>query len=149
MNENEIVDEHFGLVIKQVLSFNPASSHDFDDYVQAGSIGLLNAIRSYDKKKGPFDAWACRLIFQQILRHVQSSTNEESSLVEDVMQEEAGDTIWDYVPDSLTDADIFLLKLRIAGYTLEEIGEKYDKTRAWAGQNLQRIFDIIRVSNET
>ena len=47
--EEELVHEHYGLVVSQALCFLD-SSH-FDDYVQSGLIGLLKAIREHDESK--------------------------------------------------------------------------------------------------
>ena len=62
--EEKLIREHYGLVISQALYFLDDSS--FEDYIQAGLIGLLKAIRNYDENKAKFSTFATVCIRNEI-----------------------------------------------------------------------------------
>ena len=51
--ESEIIEEHAPLVVYQALKFRPNKLTNFDDYMQAGYIGLLRAVRKFDPPEIP------------------------------------------------------------------------------------------------
>ena len=65
--EAEIVDEYSPLVVSQALKFRPNKLTGFDDYMQAGYIGLLRAIRKFDSTRNTkFSTFSIICIRRQI-----------------------------------------------------------------------------------
>ena len=54
--EEELVYDHYGLVVSQALYF--LNDPNFDDYIQVGLIGLLKAIRKHNPEKSKFSTFA-------------------------------------------------------------------------------------------
>ena len=68
-NESEIVKEYSPLVVSQALKFRPNKLTNFDDYMQAGYIGLLRAIRKYDPGRNTkFSTFSVICIRRQIMK---------------------------------------------------------------------------------
>ena len=69
-----IVEANFGLVLSYCRRFTSRSSvADSDDYKAAGSLGLMEAVRTYDPSKGKFSSWAYKPIQRAVLRSVGST----------------------------------------------------------------------------
>lgn len=59
VNEDAQIEQHFPLLQAAARRFAGRFRHDYDDCLQNGAIGLLEAIRGYDESKGvPFEAFA-------------------------------------------------------------------------------------------
>ncbi|MGL5049588.1 MAG: sigma-70 family RNA polymerase sigma factor [Fusobacteriaceae bacterium] len=64
---NEMFENNIGLVYKVAYSMNFGNS-ELDDMIQNGSIGLLDAIKKWDSKKGAFSTFSFQYIKFYILR---------------------------------------------------------------------------------
>jgi DNA-directed RNA polymerase specialized sigma subunit len=76
----------------------------FEDYIQAGLIGLLRAIRTHDKDKAPFSAYANTCIKNSISKlrkklHRPSVTNKMEEFNVEFLYNNR-DAILDYLPES-------------------------------------------------
>ena len=70
----EIVEANRGLVRSYVNRFaSHTSAEDSRDFENAGLVGLVRAISTYDPAKGPFAQWAYRPIKREVLRSVHST----------------------------------------------------------------------------
>jgi RNA polymerase sigma factor (sigma-70 family) len=70
----EIVEANRGLVRSYVNRFaSHTSAEDSRDFENAGLVGLIRAINTYDPTKGPFAQWAYRPIKREVLRSVHST----------------------------------------------------------------------------
>lgn len=67
--ESKVLEENINLVYKVVHRFKPHPSK-FDDFVQEGCIGLLNAIRTYNPNKGKFSTLAYTCIRNRIIKYI-------------------------------------------------------------------------------
>ena len=78
--ENSLVLQHTGLIIVQAVLFNPTSLSDFDDYVSAGRLGLLKAIRGFNPDKNTkFSTYATTCIRREMIREAQRDKDNELS----------------------------------------------------------------------
>jgi RNA polymerase sigma-B factor len=69
----ELVDRHLPLV-RQLARRYAYTSEPFDDLVQVGSVGLLNAISRYDARVGSsFKAYAVPTILGELRRHFRDA----------------------------------------------------------------------------
>lgn len=61
MTRNDLILEHEGLVKSVAMKMVPPSNPEFDDLVQDGFIGLMEALERYDPARGKFAtfAWHC------------------------------------------------------------------------------------------
>ena len=125
--EEELVHEHYGLVVSQALSFFYSSY--FDDYIQAGLIGLLKAIRNYNSDKSKFSTFATvcirnemvtfdRKIKKKSFNNIVFDTENIEIFVRDKNKEPLPK---DWLPNSLTEEDRFIIELKLQNYTNKEI----------------------------
>ena len=150
--EEHLVLENYGLVVNQALCFL-SGSYGLDDLIQAGLIGLLKAIRTYDEEKSKFSTYANVCVRNHILKlktknkkaHVifDSSLLAKTQKVKYYIKE----SFFDYVPDSLTQEELFIIKLKLENYTSKEICDFLGCTKSVLNNKLDNIFDRIREAN--
>lgn len=148
LSEDELVRLHTGLVFVQAISFNPTTLSDLDDFVSAGRIGLLNAIRNYDHRT-KFSTFATTCIRNEIIREVNKDSsiraNKCRPLHDNDFEEQETSQLWELLPDNLTDRERLAVQYRIMeGCTLKEIGDKLGCTKQWAGQILQQAIKKVK-----
>jgi hypothetical protein len=60
-----------------------------------------------------------------------------------------GDNIIEYLPSNISKLEQKILYLRFhLGYTFDEIGNEFNKTKQWANTKFKLILDKILISNE-
>jgi RNA polymerase sigma factor (sigma-70 family) len=143
--EARLVQENIGLVISQAKKFKPTRVTDVDDYIQAGSIGLLKAIRKYDPlthKDTKLSSFAWIAILREIV-HEANKFKETTQTLEFEVPVSAIEEFKDNLPN-LSEHELEIIMLRAEGYTLKEIGAKFNKTKEWARQQLKAIIQKVR-----
>jgi len=154
--EEKLVQDHYGLVVTQALSFL-GSSH-FDDYIQAGLIGLLKAVRNHDPEKSKFSTFATVCIRNEII-NLERKLNKKSSkhvifnsdFVDKIAKAkgcENGDSIKELLPDILSEEDRFIIKLKLQNYTNKEIADFTSCSKHVLLNKIRNIIDVIREHNE-
>jgi RNA polymerase sigma factor (sigma-70 family) len=146
--ESNLVDKHFALVVHQALQFTPSGITDLDDLISVGSIGLLKAVRGFDDSRGiQFSTYATTCIRNEMMRELKKFKAVHYQLMLDVEEPEVSN-IWEFLPDYLTQVEKEILYMRLGETrTFKEIGEKMNRTKAWASAKMIEILDKIRESN--
>ena len=125
--EGQLVRENYGLVVSQALSFLSDNKISLDDYIQAGLIGLLKAIRNYDQSKSKFSTFASVCIRNEMLNLKRKSKKDLVSFNDDILQSNHPTVIisnfFEYVPDEMNKEEKFIIKLKLMNYTNSEIAE--------------------------
>ena len=143
-----MIEANMGLVSSVVETFNPTSPIDFDEYKQAGRIGLLNAIRKYDETRGKFSTIAWHNIKWEILSHIENSQSRDFSMVQEPSSGIAEEDVTEYFPESLTDKELRVLNLRKEGHTFKSIGSALGGySKSWANLIFHNGIDKIREAN--
>ena len=148
MTEEQLVDRHTPLVVSLAFLFIPTGNNDFDDLVQAGIIGLVKAIRHFDESRGnQFSTFATTLIRREILRELGRNRQiADCNLCIDVPDDES-ENLWELLPEYLNETEKEVIKLRVKGYKLREIGLEMGCSKQWANVQLQNAFEKIREAN--
>jgi len=147
--EDSLIREHYGLVISQALCF--FNDSNFEDYIQAGLIGLLRAIRTHNKEKAIFSTYASVCIKNSIskLRKKLGRINLTNKMEEFNLElpYNSKDAILEYLPESFPEEYKFIVKMRIQGYTNKEISEYTSNTKKEISEKVRRIIQILRDAN--
>ena len=150
--EEQLVREHYGLVVSQALSFLSDNKIDLDDYIQAGFIGLLKAIRNHDESKSKFSTFASVCIRNEILnlkrKHKKNTVVFDENLVTNNQPEEVINHFSDYLPDGLDEEEKFIVKLKLMNYNNAEIAEHLSCSKSTVSNRIKRITTLIKESNE-
>jgi RNA polymerase sigma factor (sigma-70 family) len=154
--EEKLVQDHYGLVITQALSFL-GDSH-FDDYVQNGLIGLLKAVRNHDPKKSKFSTFATVCIRNEIINLKRKLTKKSarhvvfnSAFVDEIVKTNGYNkesNIKEFLPDSLSEEEKFIIKLKLQNYTNKEISDFISCSRDVLLNKIRNIISIIKEHNE-
>ena len=152
--EQQLVQQHYGLVVSQALSFLQDHKNNIDDCIQAGLIGLLKAIRKYDKEKAKFSTFASVCIRNEILNwnRKENRKRKVKVLCNNTLLEKAEnafynlkDKFYEIEPDFLTDEQQIILHLKLENYTNKEIAEHLSCSK---GSLSNKIHNLIRVLKE-
>jgi len=154
--EEKLVQDHYGLVITQALSFL-GGSH-FDDYVQAGLIGLLKAVRNHDPEKSKFSTFATVCIRNAIINLRRKLTKKSarhvmfnSDFVDEIAKTSGYNkesSIKEFLPDSLSEEEKFIIKLKLQNYTNKEIADFISCSKNVLLNKIRNIISIIKEHNE-
>lgn len=147
--EDSLIREHYGLVVSQALCFLDDPS--FEDYIQAGLIGLLRAIRTHDKDKAPFSFYANTCIKNSMSKlrkklYRPSLTNKMEDFNLEFLYNNR-EAILDYLPESFPEEYKFIVKMRIEGYTNKEISEYTSSTKKQISEKIRLIIQMLRDAN--
>ena len=141
--EAGLILQNMGLVVSITQQFISKESSEYEDYLQAGSIGLLKAIRTFDPSKAVLSTWAHKHIKWEIIRHIEKlnkerkkellySQSEWITLDKTKIYTGATSYLLELLPDNLTESEREALVLRIAGYNLTEIRDILNLNNSYA-----------------
>ena len=147
--EEELIHDHYGLVVSQALYF--LNDSNFDDYIQVGLIGLLKAIREHDPERSKFSTFATVCIRNAINNLKEKDEKKDSITFEyaKVVEESynISEKISDCLPDSLTEKQVFLIKLKSQNYTNAEIADLMSITKQEVIKQIDVIIKSLRETN--
>lgn len=127
LDETRIVEDYTKLVYHIAQKFKPNNSYELEDFVQIGYMGLLKAIKKYDKTKAKFSTIAWYYIKWEIIRYL---SKKKVDLVyydgDSFCDSEAYDaeSLQDFIPFNLTQEQQTILQLRLDGFTMKQIAAK-------------------------
>lgn len=122
--ESQLVSDNLALVAHLAKKFSPRRQ-DLQDYIQAGSMGLLRAIRRHDPNLGSITTFAWNPIRWEILSYIErNQRNDEPLDGIQLLYEENDNPLWSYVPDDVSPEEQRIVEWRAEGYSFREIGEK-------------------------
>src|SRR5687767_11976578 len=117
MTETKEHAKNMGLVGRQVKCFPPNNVCDRDDYLQTGSIALLQAIRKRNPSRGKLTTYAFRSIYRDIKRKQADKFSKKPARYHDlVVWDKEG--LWEILPDNLTEQEKTCVELKLDGYSV-------------------------------
>ena len=147
--EEKLIHENYGLVVSQALCF--LDDNNFEDYIQAGLIGLLKAIRTYDENKAKFSTFASVCIRNAISTLNKKVKKLGSQNLRGVLEHDkiynSKENIEHYLPDFLSEEHKFIIKLKIQGYTNAEIGSFMSCTKKDIKCKIEIIIKLLQEYN--
>lgn len=121
---------------------------DYDDYKQVGYIAMLNSLKLYDPTKGDIEHYLRKAVKQNIVKEFVKFSKGPITITYNDSPIQEDDDFEEIIPDSLTERQYKILLMRVQGYTLENIGDSFFKTKEWARQQLETIYQKIQEANE-
>lgn len=147
--EEQLVLDNMGLVVSLAKSFRPPNPTELDEYIQLGRIGLFKAIRKHDPSKAKLSTLAWLYIRWEIIRYIES---QNKNITLPLLTDKSYDvdmSIWEVLPDSLTDIEKQVVALRLEGRTFKDIGKKLgDYSRGWANTLYTRAIKKANEANQ-
>jgi len=148
--EEKMIHEHYGLVVSQALYFLDDSN--FDDYIQAGSIGLLKAIRNHNKDKAKFSTFAAVCIKNEMKNLNKKLKNHRSKNFTNTRRQDRQynikDALSDCLPDFLSEEYRFIISLRVQNYTNAEIADFIGCSKKEVKEKISLIIKILKEHNK-
>lgn len=149
LTENELIIKYRPLVTKYAKKFqNNDKFLALNDLIQIGNIGLLKAIRSFDKNKKTVLA---TLAITCIKNELINATCKRRNLVIPgyVYNEEApiDININEYLPACLTEVERELITLKLQDYSYSQIGKIKGMSKCKVYNIFKIMYKKIRESN--
>ena len=152
--EDQLIRNNYGLVVSQALSFLSKNS-SLDEFIQAGLIGLLRAIRQHDEDIAKFSTYATVCIRNEIQKLKSKNKDKDvkvffdNNLLAKSLKDKyyIKESFFDYVPDYLSEEENIILKLKLENYTNAEICDFLNCTRVVLNKKLETLFEKIREAN--
>lgn len=140
---------NFGLVVSQAVSFKPSSREEMDEFVQAGSVGMLKALKRYDPKRGRLSTYCIFCIRKAIELYIRKQRKyEEICQLESDIAYNYSERLEDYLPDTIGDIEKRLLNMSMEGYSYKQIAKKTGINRDVIRNIMNQIYANIREVNE-
>lgn len=149
-NEELLIRENTGLIIHIAKIFRPRNPLELDEFVQLGRIGLLKAIRRYNSDKGSLSNYAWHCISGEIKRHLSKERKYEANkrIGESEGALEPNTSLWEYLPESLTETEKEVIQRRLENNTFGQIGELLGGyKKGWANKVYHGAIKKIRAAN--
>lgn len=150
--ETRLISDNMGLVASIAKKFNPKTQDELDDLIQAGTIGLLKAVRKFDETKAVLSTWAYRPIRWEIIDYLKRSKIVGKQVKISPVNEPAytitEEILSNYEPASLTDEEREILILISSSYNIREISSIMNITEYSVSKLLKIAADKIKEANE-
>ena len=159
--EEQLILENMGLVVSLARSFKPQSPLELDDYIQSGRIGLWKAIQKHNPDKGALSTIAWYYIRWEIIRNMNKGNKlkerefkvvnftDLSSDLPKIIRDKNYENILDELePNNLTEKEKGVLRLRVCGYTMKDIGQHFNHSRGWANETFKSAIKKIKHANQ-
>lgn len=128
---NELALKYQKLVFRIAHNFHPKNETELDEYISCGYLGLVNAKRKHNPKRGKLSTFAWYTISSAILNYIQKQ-NKHNKLHFNALIDKEASTVSDIselFPDDLTPDEIEVVMLRSEGNTYQKIANKLDYSR--------------------
>ena len=159
--EEQLISDNMGLVVSLARSFKPKTALELDDYIQSGRIGLWKAIQKHNPKRGALSTIAWYYIRWEIIRNMRKNHRlkdkefkvinftDLSSEWPKIIKDKRYETILDELePNNLTEKERAVLRLRVCGYTMKDIGKHFNHSRGWANETFKSAIKKVKNANQ-
>ena len=147
--EEKLIRENYGLVVSQALYF--LGDPNFEDYIQAGLIGLLKAVRNHNEDKAKFSTFATVCVRNEIKNLSTKSRKHGAknyrSVKEKDRQYDKKEALSECLPEFLSEEYKFIISLKIQNYTNKEISELISCSKAEVKEKIELIIKLLKEYN--
>ncbi len=142
--EDDLIESNRGLVKSIVQKFKPRNANQFDEYEQAGLIGLFKAIRKFDPTKGKLSTYAFYYIAGEIREYIAQEKFHMYKPYEVLLKKcyKIQERIYECI-DTLSEIENSILEMRIKGYSFSEIGKIHGRDKSWANAEYRKLLKRI------
>ena len=155
--EEQLIQQHYGLVVAQALAFTNDDRGALEDYIQVGLIGLLKAIRKYDKAKAKFSTFASVCIKNELINFANRSLKKNKKVKimynTDLMSNLSENAKYYYLEKEnlfeiehglLTEEQKFILRRKMENHSNREIAEEIGCSKGSLKNKFRQIIKLLR-----
>ena len=109
----------------------------------------LSNIDNYNPDKGSLSTYIYNYARWEIGRYLykRKHSNKPLPIHDNVMVATIDENIWEYIPESLSNDESAVIKLKLQRHTYVDIGKKLGYSRGWANNVFKRAVNKINESN--
>ncbi|HAE75102.1 MAG TPA: hypothetical protein DCG52_01785 [Alphaproteobacteria bacterium] len=154
--EEQLILKHYGLAVSQALRFIGNDKQLLEDYIQVGLIGLLKAVRKYDKNRSKFSTFATTCIKNELINFVNRSLKRDkkinviynSDLLSTLSEKYVADPTdcFETINDLFTEEQRFIITKKIQNIPDEEISQAIGCSNIAFKDKIRDIIDTIKGS---
>ena len=155
--EEQLIQQHYGLVVSQALTFASDDRGALEDYIQVGLIGLLKAIRKYDEAKAKFSTFASVCIKNELINFsnrslkrnkkvkIMYNTDLVSNLSENAKYYYLDkEHLFEIEHELLTKEQKLILKRKLENHSNREIAEEIGCSKGSLKNKFRQIIKLLR-----
>lgn len=140
-----LVNENIGLLVSIAKQFNPKNHTELENYISAGSLGIVRAAYTFDISRGVFSTHATHCIKNEILKYIKYEKKHIHCLpIEDTPYEETNSIINDILPTCLTTEEKQIVLMKRGGYSNKDICLSLDISKAKLKIKIKKLLSKIR-----
>lgn len=144
----ELFEANYGLLVSQAISFRPRNQDELDDFIQAGSIGMINAIKTYNPKMSALSTHICNCVKNSIINFIKANKKHKAFDINNNIEQKSSDLLFEYLPDNLTDIDYLIINMKLQGLTRKEMAKQLNCKENNVKYKVKKTFEKIRNANE-
>lgn len=141
-----LFEENMGLITSVVQSFRPKNHEERDELLQIGRIGLWKAHLKYDGRSA-FSTCAWNYIRWEILRYFKRNKIQSDISLDTDIPNTHTESLWEYLPDSLSEKEKTVLHLKLEGNSFIDIGKRLGYSKGWANNIYRTAVEKIKEAN--
>ena len=155
--EEQLIQQHYGLVVSQALTFASDDRGALEDYIQVGLIGLLKAIRKYDEAKAKFSTFASVCIKNELINFSNRSLKRNKKVKimynTDLVSNLSENAKYYYLDKEhlfeiehalLTKEQKLILKRKLENHSNREIAEEIGCSKGSLKNKFRQIIKLLR-----
>lgn len=150
---NSIINENIALIKSVVRRFKPKGKLEYDEYIQAGRLGLWKAAQKHIPEKGALSTIAVKRITWEILAILKKKKKDlerkEKSKEKPIKEEsECSDSYLNMLPDTLTNEEKSVLNLLYEGNKKIDIYRTLGISQTKFNNMLKKVVRKIKRANK-
>lgn len=144
---DKLVSDNMALLISIAKNFNPRNHTELENYISAGSLGIVRAALSFDSSKSCFSTHATYCIRNAILNFIKyEKKHSNCTKLEDFSYEPKISRIEENIPSNLTVEEHKIVQMKRDGYSNKEISDKLDISKHKLKVKIKKILTKFRES---
>lgn len=147
MIDNKLVEDNIALVKHIARRFPKTPVLDREDYINAGVLGLMKCLKTYDPSKGKISTYAYNPILWEMIRLYEKHTKyKQERLTPAIKNELVVDdeiNIDEYLPSTLTKQEKKVIKLWLNNVKIADIAKAIKKSESSVFRILKKSKDKI------
>lgn len=143
---DDLITSNFAIVVDVAKTFKPKNHTELEDYISAGSLGLVRAAYSYDNSVALFSTHAYCCIKNEIIRYIKKVRKHEGCIQLQETVYEIKNNEYNHIIElsNLTKYEKSILEMKRSGYSNTEIAEILEISKAKLKVVIKKIFMKIR-----
>lgn len=144
---DKLVGDNMALLVSVAKKFKPRNHTELENYISAGSLGMVRAAYSFDPTRGAFSTHATYCINNEILKYIKYEKKHSHCIqIDDYAYEIPIDQIDMIIPSDLSIEETQIIIMKKEGKSNKDICIALDLTKAKLKIKIKKLLHKIRTT---